>query len=83
MTTEYKIESDGTITIITKLKPEGSMLEQEEQIAAAVAEAGRIATVFSMKGFDTEGQSVVVNNEKYTSRGLEKKVTKRRMEKLK
>ena len=59
------------------------MLEQEEQIAAAVAEAGRIATVFSMKGFDTEGQSVVVNNEKYTSRGLEKKVTKRRMEKLK
>lgn len=83
MTTEYKIESDGTITITTKLKPEGSMLEQEEQIAAAVAEAGRIATVLSMKGFDTEGQSVVLNNEKYTSRGQEKKVTKRRTVKLK
>ena len=83
MSTEYKIESDGTITITTKLNPEGSMLEQEEQIAAAVAEAGRIATVFSMKRFDTEGQSVVVNNEKYTSRGREKKVTKRRTVKLK
>jgi len=31
-----------------KIKTEGSMLEQEEQIAAAVAEAGRIATVFSL-----------------------------------
>ncbi len=83
MTTEYKIESDGAITITTKLRPEGSMLEQEEQIAAAVAEAGRIATVFSMKQFDTAGQSVVLNNEKYTSRGQEKKVIKRRTVKLK
>ena len=83
MQTEYKIESDGTITITTKFKPEGSMLEQEERIAAALSEAGRIATVFSMKSFDTSGQVVVVNNEKYTSRGQEKKVTKRRMEKLK
>lgn len=83
MNTEYKIETDGTITITTKFKPEGSMLEQEEQIAAALAEAGRIATVFSMKSFDTDGQGVVVNNEKYTSRGQEKKVTRRRTEKLK
>lgn len=83
MATEYKIESDGTITITTKLKPEGSMLEQEEQIAAAVAEVGRIATVFSLKSFDTAGQSQVLNNEKYTSRGEEKKITKLRTEKLK
>jgi hypothetical protein len=83
MTTEYKIESDGTITITTKLKPEGSMLEQEEQIAAAVAEVGRLATVFSMKNFDTAGQSLVLGNEKYTSRGEEKKVIKHRTGKLK
>jgi len=46
MATEYKIEADGSLTIMTRIKPEGSMLEQEEQIAAAVAEVGRIATVF-------------------------------------
>jgi len=49
MATEYKFEEDGSIIITVKIKPEGSMLEQEEQIAAAVAEAGRIATVFSLK----------------------------------
>jgi len=74
MATEYKFEEDGSIIITMKIKPEGSMLEQEEQIAAAVAEAGRIATVFSLKGFDTAGQSQIKGNEKFTSRGQEKKV---------
>jgi len=66
-----------------KIKTEGSMLEQEEQIAAAVAEAGRIATVFSLKDFDTAGQSQIRGNEKFTSRGQEKKVSKHRTVKLK
>jgi len=83
MATEYKFEEDGSIIITMKIKPEGSMLEQEEQIAAAVAEAGRIATVFSLKGFDTAGQSQIKGNEKFTSRGQEKKITKRRTVKLK
>lgn len=83
MNTEYKIDPDGTISITTKFKPEGSLLEQEEQIAAALAEAGRIATLFSLKSFDTSGEAVIKENEKYTSRGQEKKSTKRRTEKLK
>ena len=83
MATEYKFEEDGSIIITVKIKPEGSMLEQEEQIAAAVAEAGRIATVFSLKGFNTAGQSQIKGNEKFTSRGQEKKSTKRRTVKLK
>jgi hypothetical protein len=83
MTTDYKIEADGTITITTKFKPEGSMLEQEEQIAAALAAAGRLATQLTLKGFDTEGQSLITDNQKYTSRGQEKKITKPPMEKLK
>jgi len=83
MATEYKIEADGSLSITTRIKPEGSMLEQEEQIAAAVAEAGRIATVFSLKGFDTAGQSQIKGNEKLTSRGQEKKSTNRRTGKLK
>ncbi len=83
MATECKFEEDGSIIITMKIKPEGSMLEQEEQIAAAVAEAGRIATVFSLKSFDTAGQSQIKGNEKFTSRGQEKKVTKRLTVKLK
>ena len=74
MATEYKFETDGSITITMKIKPAGSMLEQEEQIAAALSEAGRIATVFSIKGFDTDGQAQIKGNEKYTSRGKEKKL---------
>lgn len=62
---EYKFEEDGSITITMKIKPEGSLLEQEDQIASALAEAGRIATVFSIKNFDTNGQSQIKGNEKY------------------
>jgi hypothetical protein len=83
MITDYKIEADGTITITAKFKPEGSMLEQEEQIAAALAAAGRLATQLTLKGFDTEGQSLITDNQKYTSRGQEKKTTRPRTEKLK
>ena len=69
MAAQYKIESDGSISITLNIKPEGSMLEQEERIAAAVAEAGRIVKVFSLKGFDTAGQIQIKGNEKVTSRG--------------
>lgn len=78
MGTQYKKEADGSISITMNLKPTGSMLEQEEQIAEAVAEAGRLATVLSLSGFDTDGQPVVIGNVKHTSRGQEKKTSKRR-----
>ncbi len=79
MAAQYKVESDGSISITLNIKPEGSMLEQEEQIAAAVAEVGRLATAFTLKGFDTDGRPVVVDNVKHTSRGEEKKRSRRRM----
>ena len=78
MAAQYKIEADGSVTITMNIKPEGSMLDQEEQIAQAVAELGRMATALSLQGFDTDGRSLVVDNEKHTSRGKEKKVTRRR-----
>ncbi len=78
MVTQYKLEADGSISITTNLKPTGSMLEQEEQIAEAVAEVGRLATQLSLQGFDTGGQPVIVENVKHTSRGEEKKTSKRR-----
>lgn len=53
------------------------MLEQEEQIASALSEAGRLASELTLKSFDTDGESLMVNNEKLSSRGEEKKTTKR------
>jgi hypothetical protein len=81
MEAKYKMEPDGTISITLNIKPEGSMLEQEEQIAAVVAEVGRLATALSLKGFDTKGQPIIVDNVKHTSRGEEKKRSKHRGEK--
>jgi hypothetical protein len=78
MGANYKVEADGSVTITMNIKPEGSMLEQEEQIAQALSEMGRMATALSLQGFDTDGRPVVVDNVKHTSRGQEKKTTKRR-----
>lgn len=76
MKSEHKIQEDGSISITINFKPEGSMLQQEEQIAQALAEAGRIATSYSLGKFDTDGRPIVVDNVRYTSRGGEKKNTR-------
>jgi hypothetical protein len=81
MAAEYKIELDGSISITLNILPKGSFLEQEEQIAEAVAEVGRLASILAMKSHDTNGDPIIVSNAKYTSRGVEKKSSKRRMEK--
>lgn len=73
----YTKNADGSITYSVTMKPIGSMLEQEEQIAEAVNALGSLATEASLKGFDSDGCALIVNNEKYTSRGKEKKNTKR------
>lgn len=77
MAAHYKKESDGSISITLNIKPTGTMLEQEEQIAEGVAEVGRLATSLSLKSFDTDGHPIIVDNVKHTSRGEEKKTTKR------
>lgn len=76
MTSPYKIETDGSISITLNIKLEGNFLEQEERIAEAVAEAGRIASEFGMKAHDTDGHPIIISNKKYTSKGLKKKNTK-------
>lgn len=74
------MEQDGSVSITLNIKPHGSMLEQEEQIASGVAEVGRLATELSLKGFDTDGHPIIVDNVKHTSRGEEKKLSRRRGE---
>lgn len=83
MKATHKVEMDGSITISLNLKPEGSMLEQEEQIAAAVSQIGKMATELSLKKFDTDGRPIIIGNEKHTSRGEEKKSIRLRTERLK
>jgi hypothetical protein len=78
MAAQYKIEEDGSISIMLNITPKGSFLEQEEQIAEAVAEVGRLASELAMKSHDTDGNPIIVANQKYTSRGVEKKNSKPR-----
>lgn len=40
MVAQYKLETDGSISMTLNIKPEGSMLEQEEQIAAGGCRSG-------------------------------------------
>jgi hypothetical protein len=72
MAAKYKPEQAGSISITLTIKPEGNMLEQEDQIEAAVAELGRLATALSLKGFDISGHPIIVDNVKHTSRMEEK-----------
>ena len=83
MRAQHKIETDGSVSITLNYKPEGSLLEQEEQIAAALAEVGRLATSISLQKFDTDGRPIFVGNVKHTSRGQKKKTIKHPMGKLK
>ena len=75
MESSYKKEEDGTITMTVKFKLEGNLLDQETTLQGYLQEAGRMALSESLKELDTEGQPIVVNNERYTSRGQEKKNT--------
>jgi hypothetical protein len=79
MAAQYKQETDGSISITLNIKPTGSLLEQEEQIAEGVAEVGRLATILSLQSFDTRGEALILENVKHTSRGQEKKTFKRRL----
>ena len=77
METTYKKAADGTVTITTTFKPEGDLMDQETALQIGLQEAGRIAMQEAIKDLDTDGRPIVVANERYTSRGTEKKLTKR------
>jgi len=80
MTPKITKETNGSLTLSINLELSGTMLEQEEQIARAVAEVGRMATGEALGSFDTDGAAVVVDNRRYTSKGTQKKSTRRRTE---
>ena len=77
MESTYKKAADGTVTITTTFKPEGDLMDQETALQIGLQEAGRIAMLEAIKDLDTDGRPIVVSNERYTSRGAEKKRIKR------
>jgi hypothetical protein len=81
METNYKKESNGSITVSINVKLEGTMLSQEEQIEQALIELGLKMSQLSVESFDTDGAPIIVRNEKYTSKVQEKKRFRRPTEK--
>lgn len=57
---------------------EGSMLEMEDQIQAAVNELGLKATDEALNNFDTSGGSIELAGVKQTSKGQSKKKSRPR-----
>jgi len=77
------IKKDGkkiTLQIEIELDPK-SMLNSEEQIAKALNDAGVKATKEALEQFDTNGSPIKVKGDKLTSKGQEKKIIKRPMDK--
>lgn len=81
METKYNKEPDGSITVSVNVKLEGTMLSQEEQIEQVLKELGLKMSELSVESFDTDGAPIIVSNEKYTSKGQEKKRFRHRTEK--
>lgn len=52
-------------------------MDQETALQVGLQEAGRIVMEEAIKELDTDGRPIVVSNERYTSRGQEKKHIKR------
>jgi uncharacterized Fe-S cluster-containing radical SAM superfamily enzyme len=73
METKYNKELDGSITVSINVKLEGTMLSQEEQIEQALVELGLKMSQLSVESFDTDGSPIIMSNEKYTSKGQQKK----------
>lgn len=66
-----------------KVKLEGDMLSMEEQIQGLVNQIGQTTTAIALKQCDTDGRAIEVQAERYTSKGVQKKSIKRRMDKSK
>ena len=77
------IKEDGnkiTLEIEVELDRD-SMLKSEEQIAQALNEAGIKFTQKALEQFDTNGSPIEVGGKVLTSKGQEKKIIKRPMDK--
>ena len=81
MKSEIKQEQDGSYTLSVNLKLEGSMLEMEEHIQEMVNELGLKATIEALRKFDADGTPIQLKGKTLTSKGTQKKSSKRRTDK--
>ena len=65
--------ADGSITVSTTFKLEGSMIEMENTILDAVNTVGCIGTEEALKQFDTDGMPLIREGIKWTSRNKDAK----------
>ena len=77
MKSEIKQEQDGSYTLSVNLKLEGSMLEMEEHIQEMVNELGLKATLEALRKFDADGRPIQLKGKTLTSKGAQKKSSKR------
>lgn len=71
------IKKEGRrITYEITFEMDGSMLEMEDQIQAAVNELGLKATQEALNNFDTNGGPLKIGGVKHTSKGRSKKKSK-------
>lgn len=77
MKSEIKQEPDGSYTLSVNLKLEGSMLEMEEHIQEMANELGLKATLEALRKFDADGAPIQFKGQTLTSKGAQKKSSKR------
>lgn len=80
MKTTIKSQSEKKLTLEIEINLEGSMLEMEEKILEALNHAGSIATLKALERFDADGSPIEIGNQKLSSKGLQKKTSRHRME---
>jgi len=69
MTASVISVDEDVVTIEIKVKLSGSMLEMEDEILAAVNEAGCLATNKALERFDTDGGRIEIGDVKWFSKG--------------
>lgn len=81
MEVKIKQQTKDKLVLELEIDLKGSMLEMEENILKALNSAGNLATGEALNKFDTNGEAIRVGGIKHTSKGIEKKSTKRPTEK--
>lgn len=81
MSVEIIKREGNKITIEITVDLEGSMLEMESRIQKSVNELGILETAEALKQFDTTGEVIKIGGLKMTSKGQEKKKSRRHTEK--
>lgn len=83
MDCKIKEEEDGSYTFSLNMKLEGSMLDMENKIQDMVNKLGVGATLNALKQFDTDGRPIKWKGAILSSKGKQKKTSKRPTEKEK